>query len=205
ILAQSLNIPLMSNREDVTISGGAGKRREWCQAMAVMAAALILPHSPAAAAGAKDDAGIGNWPVRPITLLVPWPAGGPTDLSMRVMAGVAGRERGVPVVVENKPGAGGIIALGALLTSPHDGYTIMQLPITIYRLPYQQNLTFDPARDIAPILQVSAVTFGIVVNSGSTFHSLEEILDFARSNPGKLVVGSTGYASTPHLVMADLF
>ncbi len=124
---------------------------------------------------------------------------------MRVLARAASRELGVPVVVENKPGAGGVIALGTLLTSPHDGYTIMQLPITVYRLPYQQNLSFDPARDIAPILQISEVTFGVVVNRNSRFQSLRAILAFAKANPGKLVVGSTGYASTPHLVMADLF
>lgn len=138
-------------------------------------------------------------------LVVPWPAGGPTDLSMRVLAKAAGRALGVPVVVENKPGAGGVIALGALMTAPRDGYTVMQLPITVYRLPYQRNLWFDPARDIVPILQISAVTFGIVVNHDSPFDSLHAILAFARANPGKLVVGSTGYASTPHLVMADLF
>ena len=138
-------------------------------------------------------------------LIVPWPAGGPTDLSMRVLARIAGRELGVPVIVENKPGAGGVIALGTLLTSPHDGYTIMQLPITLYRLPFQQQITFDPARDIAPILQISEITFGIVVDRGSRFQSLQDILAFGRANPGKLVVGSTGYASTPHLVMADLF
>ena len=124
---------------------------------------------------------------------------------MRALAKVAGRELGVPVVVENKPGAGGVIALGALLTSPHDGYTVMQLPITVYRLPYLQNLSFDPARDIAPILQISAITFGVVVEQHSRFSSFQEIVAFARATPGKLVIGSTGYASTPHLVMADLF
>src|SRR5690606_18096267 len=116
-----------------------------------------------------------------------------------------GRELDTPVVVENKPGAGGVIALGQLLTSPHDGHTLMQLPITVYRLPYLQNLSFDPARDIAPVLQVSAITFGVVVEQKSPFQSFEEIVAFARDKPGKLVVGSTGYASTPHLVMADLF
>jgi tripartite-type tricarboxylate transporter receptor subunit TctC len=210
----------MGNREDITTGGFAGlRRREWCRqiaAFAAMAATAVASQWPrigaasdsegspnAGSAGTSGTAG--NWPTRPITLVVPWPAGGPTDLSMRVLARVAGRELGVPVVVENKPGAGGVIALGTLLTSPHDGYTIMQLPITVYRLPYQQHLTFDPARDIAPILQVSAVTFGVVVNHESRFRSLGEILSFGRSNPGKLVVGSTGYASTPHLVMADLF
>ena len=193
----------MDNREDLTIAGSSmRRRRKWCCRLAALAAAASVGSLGLGAARASRPE---RWPSRPIMLLVPWPAGGPTDLSMRVLARAASRELGVPVVVENKPGAGGVIALGTLLTSPHDGYTIMQLPITVYRLPYQQNLSFDPARDIAPILQISEVTFGVVVNRNSRFQSLRAILDFAKANPGKLVVGSTGYASTPHLVMADLF
>ena len=181
------------------------RRREWCRRI------LILPTAASLAAYAVRFAGASTreaWPTRPIMLIVPWPAGGPTDVSMRVLAKIAGRDLGVPVVVENKPGAGGVIALAALLTAPRDGYTVMQLPVTLYRLPYQQsgqNLQFDPARDIAPILQISEVTFGVVVNHDSRFASLRAVLDFGRANPGKLLVGSTGYASTPHLVMADLF
>ena len=198
----------MKSREAVTIVGESGRRRrEWCRRLLVLAAAtpFTAVGSRRAYARVARASTTDNWPSRPIVLIVPWPAGGPTDLSMRVLAKVAARELGVPVVVENKPGAGGIIATSELLTSPHDGYTVMQLPITVYRLPHQQSLTFDPARDIAPILQISEVTFGIVVNENSRFGSLPDIMDFARRNPGKLVVGSTGYASTPHLVMADLF
>ena len=193
----------MRHREVITIVGTDDwDRRQWCRRLAILGAALPLVNMGVGTARASPPE---HWPSRPIMLIVPWPAGGPTDLTMRVLARIAGRELGVPVVVENKPGAGGVIALGALLSSPHDGYTIMQLPITLYRLPYQQNLTFDPARDLAPILQISEVTFGVVVDRASRFDSLKAILSFARANPGKLVVGSTGYASTPHLVMADLF
>lgn len=193
----------MGNREVLTTLAGADpRRRNLVRGIGALAAATQVGGWSAATAHASPPA---DWPSRPITVLVPWPAGGPTDLSMRVLAKVAGRELGVPVVVENKPGAGGVIALGMLLTSPHDGSTVMQLPITVYRLPYLQNLSFDPARDIAPVLQISAITFGVVVERHSPFKSFAEIVDFARANPGKLVVGSTGYASTPHLVMADLF
>jgi tripartite-type tricarboxylate transporter receptor subunit TctC len=193
----------MDKREVLTVADDFGRqRRHWCCRFAALAAATQFLGSGTGTARASPQ---DRWPSRPIMLIVPWPAGGPTDLSMRVLAKGAGRELNVPVVVENKPGAGGVIALGALLTSPHDGYTVMQLPITVYRLPHQQNLMFDPARDIAPILQISAVTFGIVVRQNSPFESLRAIMDFGRANPGKLVVGSTGYASTPHLVMADLF
>lgn len=146
-----------------------------------------------------------DWPVRPIVLIVPWPAGGPTDLTMRVLARIAGRDLGVPIVIENRPGAGGAIAVGALMAAPADGYTIMQLPITVYRLPYLQKLSWDPSRDLLPVLQVSEVTFGIVVGPDSPLHSLADLLAYAREHKGLLTVGSTGYASTPHLVMADLF
>ncbi len=146
-----------------------------------------------------------QWPSRPLTLIVPWPAGGPTDATMRVLARLAARELGQPVVVENKPGAGGAIGVGTMLAAPHDGYTVMQLPITIYRLPYQQKLNWDPVRDVVPVLQVSEVTFGIVVTPDSRFRTLADIVAYTRRNPGRLTVGSTGIASTPHLVMADLF
>ena len=193
----------MGNREVLTTLAGPGRRRRrLIHGIGALAAATHAGGWLAALARASPP---GEWPTRPITVLVPWPAGGPTDLSMRVLARIAGRELGVPVVVENKPGAGGVIALGALLTSPHDGYTLMQLPITVYRLPYLQNLSFDPARDITPVLQISAITFGVVVEQQSPFKSFADVVGFARANPGKLVVGSTGYASTPHLVMADLF
>jgi tripartite-type tricarboxylate transporter receptor subunit TctC len=193
----------MANREDVTILARTDRhRRRLLHGLGALAAVTGLSGLNLRAVQADVPEG---WPSRPIIIIVPWPAGGPTDLSMRVLARVAGRELGVPVVVENKPGAGGVIALGQLLTSPHDGHTVMQLPITVYRLPYLQNLSFNPARDIAPVLQVSAITFGVVVEQKSPFQSFAEIVAFARDNPGKLVVGSTGYASTPHLVMADLF
>lgn len=192
----------MSNRETFTGAGAfRPRRREWLRRFAALPAAIPAGFGARSGHASTRE----SWPARPIMLIVPWPAGGPTDLSMRVLAKIAGRELGVPMVVENKPGAGGVIALGALLTAPHDGYTVMQLPITVYRLPYQRNLMFDPARDIAPILQISRVTFGIVVNHDSKFDSLQGVMDYARASPGKLVVGSTGYASTPHLVMADLF
>lgn len=170
-------------------------------AVASLAAAGLWPWGVASRASPASP----EWPTRPIVLIVPWPAGGPTDLTMRVLARIAGRELGVPIVIENRPGAGGAIAVGALMAAAADGYTIMQLPITVYRLPYMQKLTWDPARDLIPVLQVSEVTFGIVVGPDSPLHSVADLLAYARSHKGLLTVGSTGYASTPHLVMADLF
>lgn len=145
-----------------------------------------------------------GYPTRPITLIVPWPAGGPTDITMRVLARAAALDLGVPLVVENRPGAGGAVAIATLLAAAPDGHTAMQLPITLYRVPYQQKVSWDPVRDLEPVLQITEVTFGIVVQGDSPWRTFADVLDWARRRPGELVVGSTGQASTPHLVIADL-
>jgi tripartite-type tricarboxylate transporter receptor subunit TctC len=172
---------------------------------AVVGAPAVLGAVGAVGARRSFAAQHEHWPQRPLTLVVPWPAGGPTDVTMRVLARVAGRELGQNVVVENRPGAAGAIGVSTMLAAAHDGYTIMQLPITIYRLPYQQRVAWDPARDVIPVLQISEVTFGIVVTQDSPFRSFADLLAYAHDRPNRLTVGSTGIASTPHLVMADLF
>jgi tripartite-type tricarboxylate transporter receptor subunit TctC len=86
-----------------------------------------------------------------------------------------------------------------------DGYTIAQLPLTIYRAPHTSKVTWDPIRDVTPILQISGVTFGIVVAADSPFTSLDDIVSFARKNPRTLTVGSNGIGTTPHLVVEELF
>jgi tripartite-type tricarboxylate transporter receptor subunit TctC len=145
------------------------------------------------------------FPVRPITLLIPWPAGGSTDISMRVLAEIAAKEMRQSIVVENRSGAGGTMAMPLLLNAPADGYTIAQLPLTIYRMPHTTKVAWDPIRDVTPILQLSGVTFGIVVPTNSPFQNLDDLLAFARQHPKKLTVGSNGIGTTPHLVIEELF
>jgi tripartite-type tricarboxylate transporter receptor subunit TctC len=144
------------------------------------------------------------WPSRPITLIVPWPAGGQTDITMRILADLAGRQLGQPIVVENRPGAAGTLVGPALRSAAPDGYVIGQLPITLYRAPLQRKVQWDPLRDIVPIIQVSGVTFGIVVPADSPFQSLADLLAWGRQHPGELTVGSTGIGSTAHLAMEDV-
>jgi tripartite-type tricarboxylate transporter receptor subunit TctC len=146
-----------------------------------------------------------QFPVRPITLIVPWPAGGATDLSMRLLADIAGRELKQQVIVENRAGAGGVLAMPTLQNAAPDGYTIAQLPLTIYRAPHTTKVSWDPIRDVTPILQISGVTFGVVVSADSQFTSLDDIISFARKNPRALTVGSNGIGTTPHLVVEELF
>ena len=144
------------------------------------------------------------FPSRPITLIVPWPAAGATDISMRILADLATRQLGQPVIVENRPGAAGTLVAPALRSAPPDGYTIGQLPITLYRFPLLQRVPWDPLRDIAPVIQISGVTFGIVVPAESPFRSLQEMIVWARAHPGRLTVGSTGVGTTAHLAMEEL-
>jgi tripartite-type tricarboxylate transporter receptor subunit TctC len=145
-----------------------------------------------------------SWPSRPLVLVVPWPAGGQTDLTMRLLADLAGKRLGQAIVVENRPGAAGTLVGLALKAAAPDGYTLGQLPITLYRAALQRRLSWDPLRDIAPVIQVSGVTFGIVVPAGSPWRTLGELFAWGRAHPGQLTVGSTGVGSTAHLAMEDV-
>ncbi|HXF45000.1 MAG TPA: tripartite tricarboxylate transporter substrate binding protein [Burkholderiaceae bacterium] len=146
-----------------------------------------------------------GFPQRPITLWVPWPAGGSTDLSLRVLAEIAGRHLGQRIVIENRAGAGGTLAMPILQQAAPDGYTIAQLPQTIFRAPYTQKVGWDPIRDVTPIIQISGYTFGIVVGARSPFRTLDDLFAFAREHPGELTIGTNGIGTTPHVVLEELF
>jgi tripartite-type tricarboxylate transporter receptor subunit TctC len=164
--------------------------------LAAAAGAVAMPMAALAQSG--------NWPTRPITLVVPWPAGGQTDLTMRLLGDLASRQLGRPVVVDNRPGAAGTLVAPALRNAAPDGYTIGQLPITVYRAALQRKQSWDPLRDIVPVLQISGVTFGIVVPADSGMQNFADLLAWSRQNPGRLTVGSTGIGSTAHLAMEDV-
>ncbi|RWA46961.1 hypothetical protein AU476_35005 [Cupriavidus sp. UYMSc13B] len=169
-----------------------------------LACLLLLPCLGLVHAGAALAESAQEYPSRPITLVVPWPAGGATDISMRILAELAGRELGQPVVVENRPGAGGTLVGGLLAAARPDGYTIGQLPLTVYRFPHQQKTAWQPLRDIQPVLMISGYTFGIVVPADSPLRSLRDLVAWGRAHPGELTVGSTGIGTTAHLAMEDV-
>ena len=164
----------------------------------------------AAAAGlfataARRTPAAGTYPSRPITLWVPWPAGGATDISLRLLADLAGDVLGARVIVDNRSGAGGTLAMPILQQAEPDGYTIAQLPQTIFRAPHTQKVLWDPIRDVTPIIQVSGTTFGVLVNATSGLRSLEEMFAFARARPGELSIATNGVGTTPHVVLEELF
>ena len=146
-----------------------------------------------------------SFPSRPITLWVPWPAGGATDISLRLLAELAGNVLGQRVLVENRGGAGGTLVMPVLQQAEPDGYTIAQLPQPIFRAPHTQKVLWDPIRDVTPILQISGTTFGVLVNATSSIRSLEEMFAFARARPGELSIATNGVGTTPHVVLEELF
>lgn len=145
-----------------------------------------------------------GWPQKPIQLIVPWPAGGGTDLSIRVLAEEAGQRLGQTVVVINRPGATGTMVAPLLKAAAPDGHTIGQLPLPVLRHALMNKVPWDPLTDLSPILQVSGTTFGLLVPSSSPWQKVQDLLDWARARPGELMLGSTGIGSTPHLAMEDL-
>src|SRR5438094_4013671 len=145
------------------------------------------------------------FPSKPITLICPWPAGGTTDAHLRKFAEVAQKYLGQPVVVDNKPGGGGMIGPSnmAKLARP-DGYTVSQLPITAYRLPHQRSVDWDALNDFTYIIGITGYTFGVVVRADSPLKSLRELLDYARANPGQLAYATPGAGTSPHLLMEEV-
>ena len=149
--------------------------------------------------------GPGAYPSRPITLWVPWPAGGATDISLRLLAEIASRSLGQRVVIENRGGGGGTLVMPILQQAEPDGYTIAQLPQPIFRTPYTQKVLWDPIRDVTPIIQLTGLTFGVLVNAASNFRTLDDLFAFAKARPGELSIGTNGIGTTPHVVLEELF
>lgn len=141
------------------------------------------------------------FPNKPIKLVIAFPAGGPTDITMRALAEGASKVLGQPVIIDNKPGAGGSLPAQALQSAPADGYTLAQIPQSIFRLPYTTKMTWDPVKDISYVINVTGYAFGVVVPTASPLKSWGDFVAYAKANPGKLSYGSTGNLTSPHLTM----
>jgi tripartite-type tricarboxylate transporter receptor subunit TctC len=166
-------------------------RRSLLGAAALIATCIALPAAHAQSAR--------NFPEKPIKLVIAFPAGGPTDVTMRQLAENAGKQLGQPVIIENKPGAGGTLPAQALQTAQPDGYTLAQMPLGVFRLPYTTKINWDPVKDISYVINVTGYAFGIVVPADSPLKNWQDFVAYAKANPGKLTYGSTGTMTSPHL------
>jgi tripartite-type tricarboxylate transporter receptor subunit TctC len=175
----------------------ASRRRILAAGLGLMAAPAIVPG--AAAQGTGSAAGAA-WPSRPIRLIVPFPAGGTTDLLARIMADGLGARIGQPVVAENRGGAGGLMAAEQAARAEPDGHTLLFASIgTVAILPHlHARINWRP-EDLVPIVLFADVPNVFVVRADSPFKTLNDLLTAARARPGDLSYASSGIGSSLHL------
>jgi tripartite-type tricarboxylate transporter receptor subunit TctC len=169
-------------------------RRQWLIDFAALGVGVPL-------ASARAD----TFPSHVITLWVPWAAGGATDISLRVLAELASRHLGQRVITENRAGAGGTLAMPILQQAEPDGYTLAQLPQPIFHAYFTQKVNWHPINDVTPIIQVSGVTFGLLVEPGSPFKTFDDLIAFAKARPAELSIATNGVGTSPHLALEELF
>jgi tripartite-type tricarboxylate transporter receptor subunit TctC len=146
-----------------------------------------------------------QFPSKPVTLIVPWPAGGSSDIYFRKLGEITARHLGQPLVIENRPGGSGMNGPATMAkTAKPDGYTISQLVITAFRMPHMQKVDWDPITDFTYIIGLAGYTFGIVVKADSPFKTFQDLLAYARANPGKLSYATPGTGTSLHLAMEEI-
>ena len=141
------------------------------------------------------------WPAKPVKLIIPYAAGGPTDILGRVISQPLGEALGQAIVIENRPGVGAIVGAQAVAKAPADGYTLLLGDINLSVNPaLYKTLPYDAKMELAPVSMVAAAPLVLVVNAGSSYGTLADLVAAARKNPGKVTFGSAGAGNTTHLV-----
>jgi tripartite-type tricarboxylate transporter receptor subunit TctC len=159
----------------------------------VFLAALVF------SAGYSGSAGAQAYPSKPIRLVVGYPPGGSGDFLTRLMADEMGKDLGVAVVVDNRPGAGATIASDVVAKSPNDGYTVLNAGHWAINKALYKNLNYDGEKDLVPVCLVAVGPTIILVNNDLPVKNLRELIAYAKANPGKLFNAGAGYGSAPQL------
>lgn len=167
---------------------------------------FILAGTAAAATLAMPRAFASGYPDRPVSLIVPFPAGGGTDILGRRLARSVAEKWSVPVVVENRPGAGGGIGAAQVAASKPDGHTLLMTTAGVSAINPElyAKLPYDPATQFAPISRIASTVFVVVVNPSLPVESMSDLIALAKSKPGELTFGTAGNGAAGHLP-AELF
>lgn len=162
----------------------------------VLGLALSVAASAAAPALAQE-----GFPARPIKIVVPLSPGSDTDVIARVIGDAMSKQLKQPVVVENKPGAGGQIGIQAVVNAPADGYTVgMGYQAAIAVIPHlKSKMPFNPLTDLAPVGRLATTSNAIIVEKNSPLKDLSDVIELARKNPGTISYASWGSGSGGHL------
>ena len=166
-------------------------RRTALLATAAAASSLVMPHAFAQ-----------TWPSRPIKLIVPFPAGGGTDIVARLLAERLGAALGQSVVVDNRPGAGTAIGAAAVATAAADGHTLLFSGSSTFTVnpAVRRNLSYDPFKQLQPLGMVARAPLVVVTAANSPFADLPQLLAAAKNQPGALNYATFGPGTGPHLV-----
>jgi len=167
----------------------------WTLILTVLVFVLVLAPIAGSAAGFPD---------KPITLIVPYPAGGSTDVAIRSLAEVAKKHLGQPVIVENKSGGGGAVGVGSIVGKKPDGYLLSVAVTSLHRNSYLNKLSFDTVKDLTPIIRVGGYLYGILVKTDSQFKTLPDLIAYAKANPEKLSYMASGVGTGGHVAMEEL-
>ena len=175
--------------------------RAWRPALVVLLIALA-----GAAASAEDSPSRQDYPSRNVTFVVPYQAGGATDLMARLVGQRLEQRLGKPFVVENRPGAGTVLAAAYVARQPADGYTIMLSTSTTMAInvTLHKSLPYDPTKDLVPVAMLAGVPFLLVVNPTLPVNSVAELVSYAKANPESLTYASNGQGGGTQL-FAELF
>ncbi len=168
----------------------------------VAAATLLLACGQAAAQTATAGAGAAAYPSRSIRIVLPWPAGGITDVIMRAVNIHLTEAFGQQLVIDNRPGAGGTLGAAIVAKAPADGYTLLMHDIAsqcISASLYGAKLPYDPQKDFQPILMVAGSPMVLVANPAPQVRTLPQLIALAKSRPGQLNYASSGAGSITHL------
>jgi len=160
---------------------------------ALLALALILPPSPSWSQA---------YPTRPITVVVPFPAGGSADTLARIIGARLSEKLGQPLVVDNKPGVGGNLGTDIVAKAAPDGHTLLLAPSSIAITPHlYSHLTYDPIKDFSPITLIGNIPMVVVVNPEFPAKTIAELIAMAKAKPGEIAYASAGNGTTNHLAV----
>jgi tripartite-type tricarboxylate transporter receptor subunit TctC len=168
----------------------------------------FLSYSALAAAGAAgwpQGARADDWkPTRPVTIYVPSPGGGATDVHARFLADRVSRTLGQPFIIEGRPGAATTLSGAAVANAKPDGHSLAIILPNSYRMPHMQATPWNPLRDFEYVCGIALYTFGVLAHKDSAWKSIDEAIAAAKAAPGKYTIGTAGNGTTGHLVLIEL-
>lgn len=168
-----------------------------------ISACLFAATSLAAIASGPAQAQ-GKWPERPIKIIVPYQAGGSTDMVIRRLGELSSPKLGQPIIIENRGGAGATLGAVAISNAEPDGYTLSILPSPVFRMPHMIETRYDPLKDFTYIAMLSGYTLGVAVPTNSPFKTWKDLVEHARQNPGKVTYGTASLGSASNVMMEEI-